>query len=178
MNTVSLSRRDLLIVIWDSLTTFMRFMDGTIPNIILASSVSASGAFALSTQISKKCPFPIILESLALLGAASSMFLPHDSKLIMGRAPRYLRVMVSSLIGAARNAGIVMEVVALETVASLTIRRQGQVLDVHDHAAPKVQTLAFHQAMHFGVLFCIIAAIFSATARAIDSGSDQDMVGL
>jgi hypothetical protein len=47
----------------------------------------------------------------------------------------------------------VMEVVALETVASLIIRRQGQVADVRDHAATKVLTLAFHQAMHLGALF-------------------------
>jgi hypothetical protein len=103
------------------------------------------------------------------------MFLPLDSRQIMGRAPRCQRAMVSSLIGGSRNAGTVMEAVPLEALA---IRRQRQATDVRDHATPEALTLDFHHALHLGVLFRIIAAIFSATGQTIASGSNQDMVGL
>jgi hypothetical protein len=170
--------QDLLIVIWDSLITFVRFRNGTITNIILAPSILASGAFALSTQISKKCPFPIISDSLTLLGAANCMFLPLVSTLIMERTPRYQRVMVSSLIAASRNCahrdggGRPGDSSLLDNTQA---RPGGRRPRPRGYQGPHSGISPGHA---FRRPFCIIAAIFSATTRVVANGSDKGMVGL
>jgi len=108
----------------------------------------------------------------------SGMFLPPNSNLILGHALRNQQGMASSLMGAIRNVGMVIGVAAFETVASMTIYRQGQTTAIHEISSPEILTTAFHNVMLLGVLFCIIAVILSASARDAEDKSDQEIAGI
>ena len=108
----------------------------------------------------------------------SGMFLPPNSNLILGHALRNQQGMASSLMGAIRNVGMVIGVAAFETVASMTIYQEGQTTAIHEISSPEILTMAFHNVMLLGVLFCIIAVILSASARDAEDKSDQEIAGI
>lgn len=144
---------------------------------IVASVISLS-AFLLFGLLSGSSSLSMILLSLILLGVGTGMFLPPSSRLILGHAGRDQQGMASSLMGALRNLGMVIGVAALETVASMTIYRQGQTTAIHETASAAVLTAAFQHAMCLGVILCIIAIMLSVMARDAKERGDQYLVGL
>ena len=106
------------------------------------------------------------------------MFLPPNSNLILGHALRNQQGMASSLMGAIRNVGMVIDVAAFETVATMTIYRQGQTTAIHEISSTEILTTAFHNVMLLDVLFCIMALILSASARDSEDKIDQRSAGV
>jgi EmrB/QacA subfamily drug resistance transporter len=138
--------------------------------ICILTTLLASVAFFMASSFSEASSLSFIFITLALAGIAIGMFIPPNSSLILGLSPSDKQGVASSLMMTMRDVGSVVGIAAFETVFSLTIHASVAASDgaVHQQLSTSLLTSGFHDAFMIGVLFCILALVFSILAKDSD----------